>query len=76
MADNDTTDADCSLSVRFLLPRGKTETTCTEDLSYAFDQAQDNDFNPSWIDEDSCLELNPGKTVNNELFFSYFRDPA
>ena len=47
-----------------------------EDLSYAFDQAQDNDFNPSWIDEDSCLELNPGKTVNNELFFSYFRDPA
>lgn len=57
-------DEDVNLLVRFVLPKGKTETTCTEDLSYAFDQSQDNGLNPNWIEHDKCLALRPGKTVS------------
>ena len=53
-----------SLLIRFVLPKGKTETTCTEDLGYAFDQAQDHCMAPTWIDEDDCAALNPAKTVS------------
>ena len=61
-------EADGSLLIQFVLPKGKTETTCSEDLSYAFDQAQDNNLNPSWLEEEDCLKLNPGKTVHSIKF--------
>ena len=54
---------DVPLIIRFILPKGKTETTCSEDLGYAFDQAQDHGLEPTWIDEQDCLSINPGKTV-------------
>ena len=54
---------DVPLIVRFILPKGKTETTCSEDLGYAFDQAQDHGLEPTWSDEQDCLSINPGKTV-------------
>ena len=63
MASTEDNGEEVSLSIRFVLPRGKTETTCSEDLGYAFDQAQDNGLNPSWIDEEDSLNVNPGKTV-------------
>ena len=59
--------AELSLLIRFILPKGKTETSCTEDLGYAFDQAQDNDMSPSWMDEEECIGLSPAKTVRNTL---------
>ena len=71
MASTEDNGEEISLSIRFVLPRGKTETTCSEDLGYAFDQAQDNGLNPVWIDEEDSLNLNPGKTVNI-LFASYY----
>ena len=55
---------DTPLVIRFVLPKNKSETTCSEDLSYAFDQAQDEHMNPSWIKEESCLSLIPEKTVS------------
>ena len=54
---------DVPLIIRFILPKGKTETTCSEDLGYAFDQAQDHGLEPTWTDEQDCLSINPGKTV-------------
>ena len=54
---------DVPLIIRFILPKGKTETTCSEDLGYAFDQAQDHGLEPTWSDEQDCLSINPGKTV-------------
>ena len=60
-----------SLLIRFILPTGKTETTCSEDLGYAFDQAQDHDMSPTWIDEEECTALNPAKTVSNAVKFAY-----
>ena len=61
MADLD--EDETSLVIRFVLPKNKSETTCSEDLSYAFDQAQDHDMNPSWIKDESCTSLTPDKTV-------------
>ena len=69
MASTEDNGEEVSLSIRFVLPRGKTETTCSEDLGYAFDQAQDNGLNPSWIDEEDSLNVNPGKTVSAWLAF-------
>ena len=63
MADID--EDDIALVIRFVLPKNKSETTCTEDLSYAFDQAQDHDMNPTWIKDESCTTLTPAKTVSN-----------
>ena len=64
---NDAEDEFNALMIRFVLPKGKTETTCSEDLGYAFDEAQDQDINPMWIDEDDCLALNPAKTVGAKV---------
>ena len=47
-----------------MLPKNKSETTCSEDLSYAFDQAQDHDMDPTWIKDETCTSLTPAKTVS------------
>ena len=52
------------LIIRFVLPKNKSETTCSEDLSYAFDQAQDHDMDPTWIKDETCTSLTPAKTVS------------
>ena len=61
---NDIDEEEISLVIRFVLPKNKSETTCSEDLSYAFDQAQDLDIKPSWINEELCTSLTPAKTVS------------
>ena len=60
----DIEEEETPLIIRFVLPRNKSETTCTEDLSYAFDQAQDHDMNPTWIKDETCTSLTPAKTVS------------
>ena len=61
---NDIDEEEISLVIRFVLPKNKLETTCSEDLSYAFDQAQDLDIKPSWIKDELCTSLTPAKTVS------------
>ena len=61
MAD---TEEENPLIIRFVLPKNKSETTCSEDLSYAFDQAQDHDMDPTWIKDETCTSLTPAKTVS------------
>ena len=47
----------------FMLPRGKTKETCSEDLSDAFDQSTENGLSPIWITTDQTLSKTPSKTV-------------
>lgn len=61
-------DGEVSLLIRFILPKGKTETSCSEDLGYAFDQAQDHDMSPAWLDEEECTAISPAKTVSHAVF--------
>ena len=69
MASANDVEEEISLIIRFVLPKGKTETTCSEDLGYAFDQAQDHDIMPiTWIDEEDCMALNPAKTVMYKIY--------
>ena len=63
MESENSENEDIPLVIRFVLPKGKTETTCSEDLGCAFDQAQDLHLNPNWIDEEDCKALTPAKTV-------------
>ena len=46
---------DGSVVLRFVLPRGKNEATCTEELSEAFEKCEDNDMKPAWIGCDDAL---------------------
>ena len=57
-----------SVTIRFVLPKGKNETTCSDELGDAFTLCQDNQMSPEWVSEDDVLELNPGKTVNEQFF--------
>ncbi|CAB4058513.1 TOPBP1 [Lepeophtheirus salmonis] len=41
-----------NVNIRFVLPLGKNQTTCSEDLAYAFDQTQDMGLDPIWIHHD------------------------
>lgn len=58
---DDTEEA--TVALRFILPQGKTEATCSEALAFAFDASQENGLNPKWISFDQTLALNPVKTV-------------
>ena len=71
MASANDAEEEISLVIRFVLPKGKTETTCSENLGYAFDQAQDHDMPPTWIDEEDCVALNPAKTVGVHAFIRF-----
>ena len=53
---------DGSVVLRFVLPRGKNEATCSEELSEAFEKCEDNDMKPAWISSDEALVLEPTKT--------------
>ena len=62
MSGDDSADGG-SVVLRFVLPRGKNEATCTEELSEAFEKCEDNDMKPAWIGCDDALGLKPTKTV-------------
>ncbi|XP_040581730.1 DNA topoisomerase 2-binding protein 1-A [Lepeophtheirus salmonis] len=47
--------------IRFVLPPGKNETSCTEDLAFAFDQTQEVGLNPTWIHHNQVLDLRYSK---------------
>ncbi len=59
---------EAAVSLRFVLPKGKTETSCSEALSYAFETSQDNGLSPEWITHDETLQINPVKTVTFAVF--------
>ncbi len=50
-------------TLRIVLPRGKTEATCSEALSEVFEECQDHEIKPVWISHDDVLELSPVKQV-------------
>ncbi|XP_071748981.1 DNA topoisomerase 2-binding protein 1-A [Lepeophtheirus salmonis] len=50
-----------NVNIRFVLPLGKNQTTCSEDLAYAFDQTQDMGLDPIWIHHDEVLDLKYSK---------------
>ena len=56
--------------MRFVLPKGKTEATCSEALHEAYEkwEAQENVEAPMWISHNDVLKLDPIKQVG---FFSY-----
>lgn len=51
------------VSIYFLLAKGKSSETCSEDLSDAFDQSKENGLEPTWMDTDKALKHTPLKTV-------------
>ncbi len=60
-------DVESAVTVRFVLPKGKTEATCSDELSEAFEKSEENLLKPTWISHDDVLQLNPGKTVSLRL---------
>ena len=54
--------------VRFVLPSGKTEATCSDDLSNAFDLVQESGMGPQWAKPEEVLEIIPSKKVNRQGF--------
>ncbi len=52
-----------NFTLRFVLPRGKTEATCSELLSEAFCKCQDHEIQPTWISHDDVMDLSPVKQV-------------
>ena len=60
--DDSADDGSVAVVLRFVLPRGKNEATCTEELSEAFEKCEDNDMKPAWIGCDDALGLKPTKT--------------
>ena len=59
----DVSSEEGSVVLRFVLPRGKNETTCSEELSEAFEKCEDNDMKPAWVSCDDASDLTPTKTV-------------
>ena len=54
---------DGSVVLRFVLPRGKNEATCSDELSDAHEKCEENGMKPTWITSDDALDLTPVKTV-------------
>lgn len=63
-------EGEATVSLRFILPKGKTEATCSEGLAFAYESSQENCLNPIWITQDEALKLSPVKTVNFCQIFS------
>ena len=72
-----------AVRVHFLLPKGKSKDTCSDDLEEAFEQCDQNNLNPFWITDDKAFTLKPEKTVSFKIiifnpwhsFISYFFPP-
>jgi hypothetical protein len=46
-----------------VLPQGKTEATCSEELAFAYSSSEENGLEPKWISSEDVLKLKPVKTV-------------
>ena len=62
--EKDSSNSGGGVTIYFLLPHGKTRDTCSENLSDAFDQSEENGLNPTWINTDKTLTQKPTKTVS------------
>ena len=58
------------VEIFFLMPQGKNEKTCSEILSDAYEQSEDNGLTPSWIAADKVMTKKPTKTVRIFFYFS------
>ena len=56
-----------AVRVHFLLPKGKSKDTCSDDLEEAFEQCDQNNLNPFWITDDKAFTLKPEKTVSFKI---------
>ena len=54
---------EASVSLRFVLPKNKTEATCSEELAFAYETSQENGLGPKWVTHDDTLNVKPVKTV-------------
>ncbi len=62
---DDGEEVPANVTLRFVIPKGKTEATCSEELAFAFENAQEQELSPKWISHDETLNiLHPVKTVN------------
>ena len=59
------------VEIFFLMPQGKNEKTCSEILSDAYEQSQDNGLTPSWIAADKVLTKKPTKTVRFSILLHH-----
>ncbi len=50
-----------AFTLRFVLPPGKTEASCSESLGEAFEKCQEQEMAPKWITHDEVLLLKPVK---------------
>ena len=57
-------EEDPVVTVRFVIPEGKTEVTVSESLSLAHEKSQDFGLAPIWVDEMDVVNLSPTKTVS------------
>ena len=62
-------DDDGCVVLRFVLPKGKNETTCSDELLEAFEKCKDNEMGPVWITNGDVMKLEPTKTVRNKREF-------
>ena len=60
------------VEIYFLMPQGKSEKTCSEILSDAYGQSEENGLTPSWIAADKVLTKKPTKTVRISKEMSFF----
>jgi hypothetical protein len=58
---------EASVCLRFVLPKGKTEMTCSEELAFAFENSQENGLAPIWTTHDDTLNISPVKTVTVKI---------
>ena len=66
---NDDSGGSALFTMRFVLPKGKTEATCSEALHEAYEkwEAQESvGHAPTWIAHDEVLKLDPVKQVKEE----------
>lgn len=45
------------------VPQGKSEMTCSDELSEAYEIAKTHGLEPVWTMEDECAKMTPSKTV-------------
>ena len=64
-------DTGQGVAIYFLLPQGKTQDTCAETLSDAYDQSDESGLSPVWISTDKVLGRKPTKTVRFYIFTYY-----
>lgn len=64
-------DKEVSVVLRFVVPKGKTEASCSEELALTFETSAENGLEPQWISHSDTLKLNPKKTVRLYFLLAY-----